>query len=156
MESALAMLDQVSLAAVGGARTVSAEFPYLPHASSLLEIDAVQKQVDVGSGLLMTLHLPDRADRATLAEVAAIMNVWELEQYPFGHFRGAWCVSRRNAVAFKAFYPNVLGGRGLALNLALQMAGRAEWIATIMDERSREERWKTACPSFLRALEARH
>jgi hypothetical protein len=154
MESALDMLRQVSLAAVGDHQAISAEFPYF-NLTSLLQVNAAHRQGDFGNGLLIALRLPYSADREILAHVAALTNLLELEQRPFGHFRGGWCVSTENELAFKAFYPNIVGQHGLAANLMLQMAGRAEWFATINDKRSREERWKTACPAFLRVLEAR-
>ena len=154
MESARETLTQISLACFGDRKAVSAEFPYLT-LTSLLEVDAAYRHPLVGNGLLMTLRLPDNADRETLDRAAAVMNVLELETYPFGHFRGGWCVNANNDLTFQVFYPNVMCLPGLAINLVLQMAGRAEWVATLNDKRSREERWKTACPAFLRVLEAR-
>jgi hypothetical protein len=68
------------------------------------------------------------------------------------NFRGAWCVGPGDAVAFTAFYPNMLFGPGMGVNVSAGMMARAEWVATLRDGRSRDERWSSAMPAAMRAL----
>ena len=154
MERALDLLRQISLFAVGEHHGGFCRIPLSRSRIVAGSLCCAQRRPRWYRTVDDTAPSRGSGSRDT-CHAAAVMNVLELEMNPFGHFRGGWCVSERNAVAFKAFYPNFFGGHGLAANLVLQMAGRAEWVATINDKRSREERWKTACPSFLRALAAR-
>jgi hypothetical protein len=154
MLDTLALLKRVSMIAMGDDDGLVAEFPYY-NFSSLLKFETKSPHPQVGHGLHVTLGVPDKASDVPSHVMAGFLNEMEAAPATLSDFRGAWCVSPSETITFSAFYPNAFLRPGMGSNIALSMAARAEWVATLTDKRSREERWKSARPAALRALEGK-
>lgn len=143
--------QRASMMSLGSEDGVGAEFPYGDF-SCLVQFRPNESHPSMGSGLLVTLDLPDSLDLETAALMAARLNQLEVATMPFSQFCGSWCVSPNGLVAFKAFYPNVLFAPNGGLNIAMYMARRADWVSWLRDGRSGEERWKAANPAVAWAM----
>jgi hypothetical protein len=151
MQIALDWLKKLSLLATGDESSVTAEFPYRDF-SSLLQFTANDRHPQVGNGLHVALKLPSPPFGTSPHENAALLNLMEARGLSLTTtLHGAWCVApgeRGDTVAFSAFFPNAFHLTDLAANIALWMAGKAEWVASLGDSRSREERWEEGKPAI--------
>jgi hypothetical protein len=104
----------------------------------------------------VTLRLPFGPSDEAPAQSVAMLN--RLEAYGSGalDLQGTWCVAPTkpaDTLAFNAFYPNIFRRNGLAKSIAMKMARRAEWAASLTDGKTRESRWLVARPAIKRIFE---
>ncbi len=143
MLEALDLMKHHSLIAMGDEEGVAAEFPW-EDSSCLLELNPAFAHPRLGNCLHVTLKLPDKGTRDEMFVLTNSLNFLEALPETLTDFEGAWCISPSEAVTFSAVYPNLLFQPGLSLNIALRMGARAEWLANLLDSRSREQRWDNA------------
>ncbi|HPW20410.1 MAG TPA: hypothetical protein PLE61_06310 [Vicinamibacterales bacterium] len=151
MLDALALIKPRSLMAMGDANGIAFELPWGDF-SSLVELNPAFEHPRIGNCLHVTLRLPDKASEQEMQKLANVLNSVEALPQMLTEFRGAWCISPSEAVTFSVVYPNALFQPGLGVNIALSMAARAEWLANLIDPRSREERWEQAQPATFQAI----
>jgi hypothetical protein len=102
----------------------------------------------------VTLKLPDKASEQEMPILTSLLNSVEALPQMLTDLRGAWCISSSQSVTFSAVYPNALFQPGLGVNIALSMGARAEWLANLIDSRSREERWEHGQAATFQAIGA--
>lgn len=112
--------------ATGDDVKVTAEFPFLGR-TSLMGFSATEVNPNVGSGMLMTLKIPDKPANGVMH--ALQMNERELNNLTRSHFIGSWCPIIDGRPTFASFVPNILRLPGLAQQLAQSMMMRAKWVA---------------------------
>ncbi len=117
------LLRPPCLFASGSADGVTAEFPHPKH-SYMLRLQASERHPRLGSGLLVTLNLPEGGDDLATAQAALSLNA--REQASPTHFLGSWCATP-SGLAFCAFFPNVTANDGIAVSVAFNMIHRAKW-----------------------------
>lgn len=105
---------------------VTAEFPFLGR-TSLTRFSAIEKNPKVGSGLLITLKIPDKPANGVMH--ALEMNECELKYLTRSHFLGSWCSTNDGTPTFASFVPNAIWKPGLAQYLMQSMMMRAMWVA---------------------------
>ncbi len=156
MTDALAILRRASLLATGDDTGANVEFPYRDF-SSLLQFDTQKRHPNVGSGLHVTLKLWSPPFDRTPAENAALLNLIEAKGVSLmSCLHGGWCVppdGKNDTVAFNAFFPDIFYRKGLATNIALWMTGKAQWVASLNDPRSDEERRTEGRPAIAHILD---
>lgn len=144
MVSALDLLRKVCLLAFGDESGVGGEFVYRDF-SSLVQFAPNERHMQVGNGLRVTLKLPSLPLKVSACENAVLLNLMEAKGLSLmTTLHGAWCSipdgDRPDTVAFRAFFPNQMKMTGFAANIALWMSGKAEWVASLGDPRTWEER----------------
>lgn len=153
MRTAMEWAQRSSLLAMGDDVGLTAEFAYR-NFTSLLQLDARDEHPQVGNGLRATLRLPWRPFGASAAECAATLNIMESRGLSLlSSLHGTWCVSPTGDVAFNSFLPNIVHKSGMGANLVLWMAGKAQWVASLDDPRTHEERLAEAKPSIAHILD---
>ncbi|HUC14409.1 MAG TPA: hypothetical protein VMS00_08145 [Acidimicrobiales bacterium] len=145
-------LSTVSPLFTGGAKSLTAEFPYSgairvalaasggsqPPETALLEVMTDQPHPEFGSGALMVLRLPVSLAAHTGAIMANELNLLESTTSTGTNLLGAWCVppdsSEDDDVAFISFVPSMLARGGVLENLCLYFAARASWAQSVLSD----------------------
>jgi hypothetical protein len=146
----LRVLERHTVLATGDEEGVTAELAF-EHDTALVRFQTHERHPSVGHGLLVTMRLPWVVEKDA-HPLCNQLNLFEVADRPLSNFRGAWCVSPSGDVTFAAFYPNLTFARGAAINLAMYLDQRAEWISSWRDPRPRDERRRTAVPAIFRLL----
>lgn len=149
-----ALLQLKGLPTLRKGRFLSVFCPYQGSAS-LLEVDGSASNEYLGSGLRITLKLPDRPEEASALAAANALNLAELLPTCVESLIGAWHVGEGPTITFGGFYPNTMLGPGVALNGVLSMASRAGWIGAVGDSRTTKERLEALHEWVLRVLPAK-
>ena len=90
----------------------------------------------LGSGLVLRLTLPPAQGR-TAAEQAAALNLAEFREWTNSHLFGAWCKSGEDGLSFVQFLPAAVYEAGLLSRLAWNLAVRARWAASYLQNSGR-------------------
>jgi hypothetical protein len=115
---------------------LTAELPFGPEGTSLLQIDTAASHPSLGIGLSLRLLLPDVAVEARV--VAAELNAAERRGECPAQGLGAWRAMPPSApgdepwLAFVTFVPGSLYRPGILANLGVAMAGRARWASEVL------------------------
>ncbi|MFH1680000.1 MAG: hypothetical protein ABIH26_05075 [Candidatus Eisenbacteria bacterium] len=142
--------DQAELAEIGdtitgkagcfpsiGPLSLRAEIPFGPHGgydapgglSARLEVSMSARHPEIGSGVLLRIHLPFRLERHAQARLALDLNSLERTSYLRSHSLGSWCPHPWPGPAYVSFLPIGLYEKDVLLHLVISMIARAEWIA---------------------------
>ena len=109
---------------------LEAEFDWHLSAAVLpvrLEIRTDRPHEVLGCGLDFTLSLPFAMPAGQRAHTALELNARERKEWNWCHDLGSWC-TRGNEVVFKCFVPNICHAPGILVELAHDMALRANWV----------------------------
>jgi hypothetical protein len=153
MVEAVDLLKGLSLVAIGDEDGIAVELPWV-ESTCLLELNPDFAHPHLGHCLHATLTLPDNGSHEDMLALTHTLNRIEALPDTLTDFRGSWCVSPLNLVTFSAMYPNILFQPGVGANIAVSIGARAEWLATLVDSRSRQERWENAQPAVFVAMGA--
>lgn len=120
------LLRPPCLFASGSPEGVTAEYPHPKH-SYMMRLMTGESHPRLGSGLLVTLNLPEGSQDVETARAALALNTREAESPDVPvHFVGSWCASVAG-LAFNVFFPNVLANPGIPISVAGNTVRRAKW-----------------------------
>jgi hypothetical protein len=107
--------------------------------TALFTASSTDRHPQLGGGLLLRLQLPFPFTESHGSEVACNLNALETAGDRNTHTLGAWCVgpagpgpTARQSVTFVSFIPAAAYRKGLLQVLAVEMALRTRWIASVL------------------------
>ncbi|HEY7384653.1 MAG TPA: hypothetical protein VH743_13370 [Beijerinckiaceae bacterium] len=100
--------------------------------TAIVQLRSNQPHEYLGSGLLVTLELPEIASGDDAAEEAALLNNLEASSWTDFPQLGCWHTfeteNEVDALVHSSFVPNALYGNLVASNLAMWSLNRAQWV----------------------------